>query len=156
MSVHPVMRKFAYRKDTKSLQMSGKNSRLGSKDLAKGGLTEKEAKEIEAEYGEPGKTPGEKFYFRSGHKRNPLLVIYPVKLYYEPKDEDSEEYSKAMRRIVDSIECPVVGLSIGIPMIHGVHEMRVKYKINKQKWLEIFGAEDVDDFAEVDDTIPEE
>ena len=156
LSVHPVMRKFAYRKDTKSLQMSGKNSRLGSKDLAKGGLTEKEAKEIEAEYGEPGKTPGEKFYFRSGHKRNPLLVIYPVKLYYEPKDEDSEEYSKAMRRIVDSIECPVVGLSIGIPMIHGVHEMRVKYKINKQKWLEIFGAEDVDDFAEVDDTIPEE
>ena len=156
LSVHPVMRKFAYRKDTKSLQMSGKNSRLGSKDLAKGGLTEKEAKEIEAEYGEPGKTPGEKFYFRSGHKRNPLLVIYPVKLYYEPKDEDSEEYSRAMRRIVDSIECPVVGLSIGIPMIHGVHEMRVKYKINKQKWLEIFGAEDVDDFAEVDDTIPEE
>lgn len=156
LSVHPVMRKFAYRKDTKSLQMSGKNSRLGSKDLAKGGLTEEEAKEMEAEYGEPGKTPGERFYFRSGHKRNPLLVIYPVKLYYEPKDEDGEEYSKAMRRIVDSIECPVVGLSIGIPMIHGVHEMRVKYKINKQKWLEIFGAEDVDDFAEVDDTIPEE
>lgn len=156
LSVHPVMRKFSYRKDTKSLQMSGKNSRLGSKDLAKGGLTEEEAKEIEAKYGEPGKTPGEKFYFRSGHKRNPLLVIYPVKLYYEPKDEDSEEYSRAMRRIVDSIECPVVGLSIGIPMIHGVHEMRVKYKINKQKWLEIFGAEDVDDFAEVDDTIPEE
>ena len=156
LSVHPVMRKFSYRKDTKSLQMSGKNSRLGSKDLAKGGLTEEEAKEIEAKYGEPGKTPGEKFYFRSGHKRNPLLVIYPVKLCYEHKDEDSEEYSKAMQKIVDSIECPVVGLSIGIPMIHGIREMRVKYKINKQKWLEIFGAEDANDFAEVDDTIPEE
>lgn len=156
LSVHPVMRKFAYRKDTKSLQMSGKNSRLGSKDLAKGGLTEENAKELEAEYGEPGKTPGERFYFRSGHKRNPLLVIYPVKLYYEPKAGDSEEYAKAMWRILDSIECPVVGLSIGIPMIRGIHEMRVKYKINKQKWLEIFGAEDVDDFVEVDDTIPEE
>lgn len=39
--IPPVKRGFAYRKDTKSLQMSGKNSRLGSKDLAKGGLTKK-------------------------------------------------------------------------------------------------------------------
>ena len=41
-------------------------------------------------------------------------------------------------------------------MMQGIREMRVKYKINKQKWLEIFGAEDANDFAEVDDTIPEE
>ena len=34
-----VKRTFAYKKDNRSLQMSGKNSRLGSRNLAKGGLT---------------------------------------------------------------------------------------------------------------------
>ena len=32
----------------------------------------------------------------------------------------------------------------------------VKYKVNKQKWYELFGADDTDDLYEVDETIPEE
>ena len=57
---------------------------------------------------------------------------------------------------VHAVDFPVVGLSIGIPAIRGMERIRLKYKINKQKWLEIFGADNADDFDEIDETIPED
>ena len=155
LNVHPVVRGFAYRKDTKSLQMSGKNSRLGSKDLAKGGLLHTQVEDMEAGHGGSGKSFSESFYFKSGIKRNPLLVIYPVKLA-PPKDNEDAEQKKAKQDIVDTVDFPVVGLSIGVPAIRGMERIRLKYKVNKQKWLEIFGADNADDFDEIDETIPED
>ena len=153
-NIVPVKRGFAYKKDTKSLQMSGKNSRLGSKDLAKGGLLKKTVEDMEAGADNGGKSFSEDFYFKTGKKRNPLLVIYPVKLSYEVKEGDTEDSAK--RTIADTINYPIVGLSIGIPFISGKKRQRIKYKINKQKWLEIFGADSEDEFDEVDETIPED
>lgn len=49
----------------------------------------------------------------------------------------------------------MVGLSVGIPAIKGMERIRMKYKVNKQKWLEVFGADNADDFDEIDETIPE-
>lgn len=155
LNVHPVVRSFAYRKDTKSLQMSGKNSRLGSKDLAKGGLLQTQVEEMEAGHDGSGKSFSENFYFKSGFKRNPLLVIYPVKLA-PPRDNEDAEQKKAKQDIVDAVDFPVVGLSIGVPAIRGMERIRLKYKVNKQKWLEIFGADSADDFDEIDETIPED
>ena len=146
----PVKRGFAYRKDTKSLQMSGKNSRLGSKDLAKGGLSHKTVVKMEATGENNGKAFSEDFYFNTGIDRNPLLVIYPV-LLSEGDVKDAVKHA-----ITTRINYPVVGLSIGIPRISGKKEQRIKYKINKQKWLEIFGADSEDDFEEIDETIQEE
>lgn len=151
--IPPVKRGFAYRKDTKSLQMSGKNSRLGSKDLAKGGLTKKMVEMME-EGQEEGKAFSEDFYFSTGMKRNPLMVIYPVKLSYEPKEEETVDETK--KRIAESIDFPIIGLSIGIPLIAGKKKEKIKYKVNKQKWIELFGVDDGDDFEEIDETIPEE
>ena len=148
MKIYPVKRNFAYRKDTKSLQMSGKNSRLGSKDLAKGGLTTDQVADMEAGHGGNRKSFSESFYFKSGHKRHPLLVIYPVVLSYTPKEGEAPDQIKAKEAIVRDIDFPVIGLSIGIPLIDGMQRIRLKYKVNKQKWLEIFG--------EVDETIPED
>lgn len=153
LSIPPVRRGFAYRKDTKSLQMSGKNSRLGSKDLAKGGLTKKIVEMMEAGQ-EEGKAFSEDFYFSTGMKRNPLMVIYPVKLSYEPKEGETVDEIK--KRIAESIDFPIIGLSIGIPLIAGKKKEKIKYKVNKQKWLELFGVDDGDDFEEIDETIPEE
>ena len=153
-NITPVRRGFAYRKDSKSLQMSGKNSRLGSKDLAKGGLTRKEVEKMEALADNGGRSFSEDFYFKTGIKRNPLLVIYPVLLHYEVKPGEEEDTKKSA--IVNSINYPIVGLSIGIPLIAGKARQHIKYKINKQKWLEIFGADNEDDFEEIDETIPEE
>ena len=155
LDIHPVVRSFAYRKDTKSLQMSGKNSRLGSKDLAKGGLTRTQVEEMEAGQGKSGKSFSESFYFKSGIKRNPLLVIYPVKLT-PPKDNEEAEQKKAKQNIIDAVDFPVIGLSIGVPAIKGMERICLKYKVNKQKWLEIFGADSADDFDETDETIPED
>ena len=156
MKIHPVKRNFAYRKDTKSLQMSGKNSRLGSKDLAKGGLTTDQVADMEAGHGGNRKSFSESFYFKSGHKRHPLLVIYPVVLSYTPKEGEAPDQIKIKEAIVRDIDFPVIGLSIGIPLIDGMQRIRLKYKVNKQKWLEIFGADNADDFDEVDETIPED
>ena len=153
LKVHPVRRGFEYREDTKSLQMSGKNSRLGSKDLAKGGLTKETVRQMEKGY-EEGKAFGERFYFNTGIKRNPLLVIYPVKL--SVTSNSNQQTDERKRKIAEAIDFPVIGLSIGIPRINGKKREVIKYKINKQKWLELFGADDTDDLYEVDETIPEE
>lgn len=155
LNVHPVVRGFAYRKDTKSLQMSGKNSRLGSKDLAKAGLTHTQVEEMENSHGGSGKSFSESFYFKSGIKRNPLLVIYPVKLA-PPNGKEDDDQKKTKQDIIDAVDFPVVGLSVGIPAIKGMERIRMKYKVNKQKWLEVFGADNADDFDEIDETIPED
>lgn len=146
-----VKRGFAYRKDTKSLQMSGKNSRLGSKDLAKGGLTKEIVAKMEKNH-DSGKAFSENFYFNTGMRRNPLMVIYPVKLSYEPKAGQPVDDAKI--KIVETIDFPIIGLSIGIPRIGKKREV-IKYKVNKQRWNELFGTEDDDDIYEVDETIPE-
>ena len=152
MTVPMVGRGFKYRDDTKSLQMSGKNSRLGSKDLAKGGLTKKVVEEME-KGADTKKSFSEDFYFRSGIKRNPLLVIYPIKLTVKADDHVDEEKDK----IINSIDFPIIGLSIGIPLIAGKARETIKFKVNKQKWRELFGIgyED-DDFEETDETITED
>lgn len=155
MNVHPVMRGFAYRKDTKSLQMSGKNSQLGSKDLAKGGLTHTLVEEMENSHSGSVKSFSESFYFKFGFKRNPLLVIYPVKLA-PPNGSEDDNQKKSKQDIIDAVDFPVVDLSVGIPAIKGMERIRMKYKVNKQKWLEVFGADNADDFDEIDETIPED
>ena len=156
-NVYPVMRGFAYRKDTKSIQMSGKNSRLGSKDLAKGGLDHETVLAME-KLSDIGSSVGEEFYFNkglinSGIKRNPLLVIYPVKLHRSQNDDENTDTQK--QNLLKTINNIVIGISIGIPAIKGQRTKTIKLKINKQKAYEIFGIED-DDYVEVDETIPEE
>lgn len=148
LDIHPVSRNFTYNANTKSLQMSGRRSRLGSRTMAKGGLSLSQVHDMESRNPSPDKAYSEVFYFRSGLKRNPLLVIYPVILTpHENQDE---------KNIAESLKFPVIGLSIGIPLIHGVPAKKIKYKINKQKALEIFGIDDIDDFEETDETIREE
>ena len=133
--------------------MSGKNSRLGSRDHAKGGLTEDTAKEIEArERTRVGtdKELSQGAYFKSGIKRNPLLVIYPVELAAKQDDPDTRKPA-----VIHATPVPVIGLSIGIPIIDGKEPQTFTYKINIVKYRELFGA-DGDDFEEIDETITED
>lgn len=146
-----VIRGFAYKKDTRSLQMSGKNSRLGSRNLAKGGLDVDTVTKME-EGQMPGKALSEDFYFRTGMRRNPLLVIYPVRLT-EPKNGKNIEEAKT---IASKIDFPVIGLSIGIPLVDGKKRKTIRFKVNKQRWFELFGVSDDEDFEETDETVEEE
>lgn len=152
--VNAVTRGFAIRDEKGgALQMSGKNSRLGSRDHAKGGLTEDTAKEIEArERTRVGtdKELSQGAYFKSGIKRNPLLVIYSVELAAKRDDPDTRKPA-----VIHATPVPVIGLSIGIPIIDGKEPQTFTYKINVVKSRELFGV-DGDDFEEIDETITED
>ena len=150
-----ITRSFAVHDNPAYLQMSGKNSRLGSKNLAKGGLSEDDAKKMEARERRVSNMPGknsfsQEIYFKSGIQRNPLLVIYPVELLVPPDESDG-------RKTTVKNEAPpvIIGLSIGIPRIDGREAKKYTYKVNVIKWRELFDVDD-DDFEEVDETVPEE
>ena len=130
--------------------MSGKNSRLGSRDHAKGGLSHEVVEEIEVRERKINgreKELSQEIYFKSGIKRNPLLVIYPVELIVKENDPDTRKQD-----VIRAIIPPVIGLSIGIPLIDGKEPQQFTYKINMIKYRELFGADD-DDFEENDETI---
>ena len=146
ISVNAVQRGFGIKKEYKALQMSGKNSRLGSKGLAKGGLSKSVADEIEAVSRKPF---NQETYFKSGITRNPLLVIYPVELIDNKGDEEKQ-------KVIDKTPVPIIGLSIGIPRIDGKAPQIYNYKINLVKWKEILEISGIDDYEEIDETIPEE
>lgn len=148
-----VKRHFAIRYEKGgALQMSGKNSRLGSRDLARAGLSVQTAKVIETRErtisGSQKELPQDA-YFKSGVNRNPLLVIYPVELTISNNDLDMRN----QKVISETAGLPaLVGLSIGIPVIDGKEPQKFTYKINMIKYRELFGA-DSEDFEEIDDTI---
>ena len=129
--------------------MSGKNSRLGSRDHAKGGLSDEVVKEIEMRERNiigTEKELSQEIYFKSGIKRNPLLVIYPVELVVKENEPDTRKQD-----VISATTLPIIGLSIGIPIIDGKEPQRFTYKINMIKYRELFGADD--DFEENDETI---
>ena len=89
-------------------------------------------------------------YFKSGIKRNPLLVIYPVELAVKPNEPDTRKLA-----VIHTTPTPIIGLSIGIPIIDGKEPQTFTYKINIVKYRELFGA-DSNDFEETDETITED
>lgn len=156
-----VKRRFAIKPDSKALQMSGKGARLGSANFAKAGLKKADVDEIEAWERniqiQQGKEHAfsQELYFRSGRKRNPLLVIYPVELSAATKNVDNEdEIDTEKAEIAASLPAPLFGLSVGIPRINGRQPISYNYKINLVKWRELMGVDE--DFEEVDDTAEEE
>jgi len=133
-----IMRGFAIKKESAAIQISGKNSRLGDKNYAKGGLSKEEIEKIESIEREYQSKIGRKdtfsqdTYFRSAVKRNPLLVIYPVQLDLNRIKNDSKNTEESgIREAVANLHMPIVGLSIGIPILGGEENISFKYKINK-------------------------
>ena len=147
LKIKPIARKFAIKKDKGALQMSGKGSRLGSANLAKGGLTEEKRVEIEeaARSLRPDRDKNKQFsqeeYFNSGIERNPLLIIYPVKLKPDSfgKTGNDPEKEEIIAKMQDEV---VIGLSIGIPSIEGRAKEKYQYRINLVKWKELLDIDD--------------
>lgn len=147
LKIKPIARKFAIKKEKGALQMSGKGSRLGSANLAKGGLTEEKRVEIEeaARSLRPDRDKNKQFsqeeYFNSGIERNPLLIIYPVKLKPDSfgKTGNDPEKEEIIAKMQDEV---VIGLSIGIPSIEGRAKEKYQYRINLVKWKELLDIDD--------------
>lgn len=156
VTVPCVTRSFAVRTDVGAYQMSGSKSRLGNRDYAKGGLTKETADRIMA---------GERAYQRMHHleerplnqdvffkpdyldkPRNPLLVIYPVELMYQPAEGGPAEIEKQAAVLNTSI--PLIGISVGVPRILGQEPKQYQYKINIIKYRELMGIDEADETDE--------
>jgi hypothetical protein len=94
-------------------------------------------------------------YFKSGKKRNPLLVILPVKLNPKKKVEGTLIADDAKEEIERTFSYPLIGLSIGIPQIDGRESKTYQYKINMVKYKELFEVAD-HEYEEIDETIEED
>ncbi len=148
--IKPIKRAFAIKKQSKALQMSGKNSRLGTSNHAKGGLTvslknriESIVKSLRSSTTDPNKAFSQEEYFNSGEIRNPLLVIYPVRLSANTKAKDGTNYDDAEKlALIEEYPEILVGLSIGIPSINGRKKETFRYRINLIKWKELLDVDD--------------
>lgn len=140
-----VERSFAIREKYAAYQMSGKNSKLGNEMYAKTGLLAIDAAAIEEGehnlqrilYGEE-RSLNQDVYLKPDfitRKRNPILVIYPVQLIYNPKTDSNHDVKKEIA-VKNCVE-PLIGISVGIPRIKGVPIKRYQYKINIVKYREL-------------------
>ena len=104
LTVKPIRRVFAVKDESGALQMSGKGARLGSANLAKGGLTKTESHEIEKAARrlrapiDRDKSFSQEEYFTTGLNRRPLLVIYPVQLSAQTKTKDGNVFKRSRKR----------------------------------------------------------
>lgn len=149
LTIKPIKRAFAIKKASKALQMSGKGARLGSANLAKGGLTKKEVESIEAaakklrpSTDDPNKAFSQEEYFDSGEERRPLLVIYPVQLSAMSKVDGQQTVDPEKQSLIEEYPNLLIGLSIGVPSINGRKKETYRYRINLIKWRELLDVDD--------------
>lgn len=154
----PVSRGFSYRAEDKLVRISGKSAHLADPGMSKAGLTKEEATSIaKKDRAITGKAPNAETYFQPGIVRNPLLVIYPIRL---KANKPGEKLDPEKELVCKELPLPVIGLSIGVPSIDGKRAIRHNYKINitmqKQLMQEKGDLDAADgDYDESDETVTE-
>lgn len=120
LEINCVGRSFISKDNGKLIQISGQRNRLGSVSDGKFGLDEKTIERIENDYAKykPGVTVPQREYFRV--KRNPLLMIYLVRLLNDKSEEKFEI----------KVTEPFVAISVGFPSLSNTTTQFAKYKIN--------------------------
>ena len=144
--VNASQRKYTVREE-ETLQISGTNNRLGSSNVTKFGLTEKQIKTARKRWDETKvKSDGSKMgvsdktYLRYVDERNPLLAVYLVELT-QPKDEKGSKHK---------LESDfTIGLGIGFPLIDGSYDNHtITYKLNKRAFDDYIKS---DGFGDMDE-----
>lgn len=153
-----VQRSFRVRSDCDAYQMSGSKSRLGNRSYAKAGLDKDTAKKIEdgehalqIELHHEERPLNQDVYFKPDYlekPRNPLLVVYPVELIYQPELGEAIDLER-QAAIINTTQ-PLIGVSVGIPRIKGKEPKQYQYKINIVKYRELM---EINDVPESDETI---
>lgn len=142
--INCVERSYIPRNNGNLVQMSGHRNRLGSMSDSTFGLEQGKKDEIkrffELDEKNKGKMIPQREYFKI--KRNPLLMIYLIKLKNNNSDETVEI----------KVNEPFVGISVGFPSLPDTKTQYAKYKINliALKTLEEFQDETGDDFEDED------
>jgi len=140
--IYPIERSFDFFGTGNYVRISKSKKRLGSTDYALTGLDKQQLKSIKSNVddflkGQTNKKGGQKsptqnMYFNTGISRNPLIVIYPVKLIHS-----KEETNSKIKDYVSSSKQLITGVSIGIPDIEGVQSVTYEYVVNKVYQMEL-------------------
>ncbi|PET65074.1 hypothetical protein CN514_12465 [Bacillus sp. AFS001701] len=140
ITIYPISRSFDFFGTGHYVRISKSKKRLGSTDYALAGLEKEQMKTIKnsvenllkGQKNRKGgqKAPTQNMYFNTGIPRNPLIVIYPVKLKLDGVDFEVDGYG-------DSLELLNTGISIGIPDIEGVQSVTYEYVVNKVYQMEL-------------------
>ncbi|TCI53777.1 hypothetical protein EVJ24_08800 [Exiguobacterium sp. SH1S21] len=166
ISIYPVNRSFDFFGSKNYLRMSKSKKRLGSTYYALSGLFREQMALIEKDVDEllvgkknnrgTQKAATQNMYFNTGISRNPLIVIYPVRLLKsDNKDLKIDSFVESQKNQL------VTGISIGIPDIQGVKSITYEYLVNKVYQMELIEGSsnkydwdeeyDEDDIDELDD-----
>jgi hypothetical protein len=129
------------------IQISGVNNRLGSSNITKFGLTKSQydhcIRELEKEPSKTGKkkNPSDKTYLKYVTDRNPLLMIYLVKL-----DELKGDHNHELKLDTHT----TLGLGLGFPKIEEFNEepSTIEYRLNKKAFEDYKASEYVDEVEE--------
>ena len=122
---------YSYRKilrDGNSLLISGERTRVGAPGATRFGLTQERIKEISDDYKKQNpekKTVPDKPYLRV--ERQPVLLIYPIKIDFTEQDHPSDDESK---KLIGNY--PIIGLTLGFPGNDMDNKSRrVRYILNR-------------------------
>lgn len=149
MKIRPAKRSFRYNRAIRALQISGKNSRLGSKNMSAAGLTEEQVDAVSKKFNKEKNSLSGTSYFRAGLERNPLLIIYPVVL--QPGRNNPDKDTQEILDLYHDSSKPLIGLAIGIPLTDEKPILHT-YKMNAVMQKELFGMDANDnDFDEDED-----
>jgi hypothetical protein len=140
VSVKMNERKLLVRRDNRSILISGRSARVGSRGIEREGLTGEQYERVRAE--NAGKNISDSKY-REVRER-PLLLLHIIRGYTRNgKEADSEKIPFAPLLVALGLSFPAFDDS-GIAG-------RVEYKVNTIEWRSMFEEEEEDDFEQDDD-----
>lgn len=139
-NIPPTRRSFEVRKEENYIRISGSNNRLLEPGIFNSGLQPEQISQVK----KLKKTPIAEDYLKV-EGRNPLFVIYPVKLINKDNKEDKEK-DKIIKEYENDI---IYGFGIGFPSRND--EVKIKFRANKRKIEELTKAYEEDEDDDIED-----
>jgi hypothetical protein len=143
--VRPNTRHVVLRRDNRSILVSGRSSRVGSRGIEREGLTLEQYRAVQT--ANEGKNISDGL-FREVRER-PLLLLHILRGYTRKKVGDETEQVP-----FDPAGLPLVALGLSFPRFDdsGIAG-RVEYKVNTVEWRSMFEEEEEDDLPEEENDI---
>jgi hypothetical protein len=138
----PQQRVVAVDESLKSILVSGKSARVGSRGIEKEGIPKDEVEKINREYAarEPEKLISDAEYRK--HRKRPLFLLHLV----TPRLKDKSTWETG--------GYPLVALGLSFPEFDDREiRRRVRYRVNLVEWRNLFDLEVEDDVDVVDEAI---
>ena len=157
-SISPACRSFAYEKGEDIVRISKRNNKLLDPGIFNAGLNDVQieiAKSVAKERGkrknllkEPAPIAEE---YLGVPNRKPLLVILPVQLIQDDKNDENSDYSDTKKSIIDDYNRSNFLIGIGIGFAGREGKVMMRFRINKVKQQEYLNK-----FIETEDELTDD